>query len=462
MQVNLSLIKIKPDRQRKNLGDLSELKASLAQVGLINPIVVEPAEEPGYFYLLAGERRFTAWKEGHAEGLLPDFIEARLMSELDEPTRQLIELEENVKRKDLTWQEQVLAVAKLYKLKNFETALQAAPYFGIDNTYLSRMLQVANSFSNEKVANAPTFSSAYSIVTRDNARAIDSMSMELNSFFKGITNEPEIKEPTYQGTTSSVEQSTPVVESKPEEPAEPKSHPWKIIQGNFLEWVQNYKGKPFDLLHLDFPYGIDHDRSQQGNTASYGTYEDSEDVYKNLITGFLENQDKFIADKAHCICWLSLRYLEWTKEIFAKNGWSCHMQPLIWHKSDNKGIIADTQCGFRNVCEYALFFNKGRKKVVKNISNLIANPTTKRFHASEKPLPVLKYFFSGLCDNYSRVLDPTCGSGTAIMAAEWFNAEEALGIELDPDFATKANEWLELERSRKDEVNIQLDLEDLL
>ena len=61
MQIDINLIKIKPNRQRKDLGDLSELKGSLLQVGLINPIVVEPAEDPGYFYLLAGERRFPSW-----------------------------------------------------------------------------------------------------------------------------------------------------------------------------------------------------------------------------------------------------------------------------------------------------------------------------------------------------------------------------------------------------------------
>lgn len=442
----LDHIKVKPDRQRKDLGSLDELKASIQQVGtLINPIVVEARQDlPGHFWLIAGERRFTAWSELYAAGLIHPEIPVTIWSDLDEPTRQLIELEENIKRKDLTWQEHVQATAKLYALKGFQNYQEAAPYFGVAPSTLSYTMQLAANMDNPKVAEAPTIQSAHSIVKRDNARALDNLSMEVASFFKNeIQQEEKKNETTEQTATGSTGQISQPVRTEQTESSE---SPYRIQQGDFIEFAQSYSGKPFDLIHLDFPYGINHDRSQQGNTASYGTYEDSEDIYKTLVNALLQHQDTLIAEKAHCICWLSWRFADWTKEAFQRAGWSCHMQPLVWHKSDNKGIIADVQCGFRNVGEYALFFNRGRKAVVKNISNIYSGPTTKRFHASEKPLPMLKHFFSGLCDHYSRVLDPTCGSGTAIMAAEFYGAETALGLELNPEFAKQAQEWLELER----------------
>ena len=102
--------------------------------------------------------------------------------------------------------------------------------------------------------------------------------------------------------------------------------------------------------------------------------------------------------------------------------------------------------------------NRGRRPVIKNISNIFPHPTTKRFHASEKPLPVLEQLFSALCDEHSRVLDPTCGSGTSIQTALKFNAEEALGIELDADFAQKAQEWL-LEAQREADLYKNIKLE---
>lgn len=457
-------IKIRPERQRKDLGNLEELKQSILQVGLLNPIVVELVD--GQYWLIAGERRYTAWTQLQSEGRISSSEPIRVteLSELDEPTKQLIELEENIKRKDLTWQEQVQAIAKLYSLKGFTSAQEAEPFFGLSSSAISKALQISSAMKNPKVAEAPTMSNAYSIVTRENARALDNMSMEINNFFKSTLTE---EKPNDNGIRGSTQENPTALFTGQEIPAgveqnssrsEGESKPvYRIEQANFLQFARNYQGKPFDLVHLDLPYGINHDRSQQGNTASFGTYEDTEDIYKTLVRTFLENQDKLVAEKAHCICWLSLRFEEWTKKAFAEAGWACHMQPLIWHKSDNKGIIADVQCGFRNVCEYALFFNRGRKAVVKNISNLYSGPTTKRFHASEKPLPMLKYFFSGLCDHYSRVLDPTCGSGTAIMAAQYYGAEEALGLELDQSFAEKAQEWLKLEQSRQESLDLDLE-----
>ena len=169
----------------------------------------------------------------------------------------------------------------------------------------------------------------------------------------------------------------------------------------------------------------------------------------NLIQTLLKHKDQLIAPSAHVVVWLSLRYEEWTKQEFAKHGFTWNMQPFIWFKKDNKGIIADKDCGLRNVGEYALIFNRGRRKVCKNISNIFPWQTTKKFHASEKPGPMLDYLFSGLADETSRVLDPTCGSGTAIHAAMHANTELALGLELDQGFAEKAKEWLELEKKTK-------------
>ncbi len=65
--VNLSVEKVsikKNFNPRTDLGDLSELKANLRQHGVLNPITV-CATKPGAdtYYVIAGARRFTAWKE---------------------------------------------------------------------------------------------------------------------------------------------------------------------------------------------------------------------------------------------------------------------------------------------------------------------------------------------------------------------------------------------------------------
>jgi DNA modification methylase len=63
---------------------------------------------------------------------------------------------------------------------------------------------------------------------------------------------------------------------------------------------------------------------------------------------------------------------------------------------------------------------------------------------SEKPMPVLEHFFRMIIDETSLVLDPTCGSGNAIKAAEAAGANWATGLELSPDYAEGARQNLGL------------------
>ena len=79
------------------------------------------------------------------------------------------------------------------------------------------------------------------------------------------------------------------------------------------------------------------------------------------------------------------------------------------------------------------------------VANCISAPTNKAttIHQSEKPIPVLNHFFQMFCDSTTRVLDPTCGSGTSIRAADGMGVEAALGIELDELYAQAAQKQLQ-------------------
>jgi DNA modification methylase len=58
---------------------------------------------------------------------------------------------------------------------------------------------------------------------------------------------------------------------------------------------------------------------------------------------------------------------------------------------------------------------------------------------SIKPEPVLREFFRMFVDEFTTMLDPTCGSGTALRAAEGLGAKRVLGIEIDKEFVDRAN-----------------------
>src|SRR5205085_8334217 len=89
-----------PDQPRVEIGDLTELTASIREKGVLEPLLVKPAREPGRWMIIAGERR---WRASKAAGLREvPCIEM----DVDDRAVAEIALIENMQRKDLTpWEE---------------------------------------------------------------------------------------------------------------------------------------------------------------------------------------------------------------------------------------------------------------------------------------------------------------------------------------------------------------------
>lgn len=89
-----------PEQPRVEIGDLTELTASISEKGVLEPLLVKPAREPGRWMIIAGERR---WRASRAAGLREvPCIEM----DVDDRAVAEIALIENMQRKDLTpWEE---------------------------------------------------------------------------------------------------------------------------------------------------------------------------------------------------------------------------------------------------------------------------------------------------------------------------------------------------------------------
>jgi len=94
------------ERARKDMGDINELRNSIARNGLIHPVVVDDK-----YNLLAGERRLRALKE------LGWKVPIRLLSDLGPLEKLEVELEENLRRKEFTWPEEVALKARIDAVK---------------------------------------------------------------------------------------------------------------------------------------------------------------------------------------------------------------------------------------------------------------------------------------------------------------------------------------------------------
>lgn len=89
-----------PEQPRTEFGDLTELTASIAEKGVLEPLLVKPSRSTGRWMIIAGERR---WRAARQAGLREvPCVEM----EVDEGTVAEIALIENMQRKDLTvWEE---------------------------------------------------------------------------------------------------------------------------------------------------------------------------------------------------------------------------------------------------------------------------------------------------------------------------------------------------------------------
>src|SRR5437879_949357 len=97
-----------PLNPRSDLGDLGELAASIASLGIVQPLTVRPAEE-GRYVLVAGERR---WAAALAAGLkeVPAIVR-----EMDDKEALEIALVENCQRRDLNPTDEAGAYHRLIK-----------------------------------------------------------------------------------------------------------------------------------------------------------------------------------------------------------------------------------------------------------------------------------------------------------------------------------------------------------
>lgn len=415
------------------------LLESIKARGVLNAIIVKDD-----FILVAGERRLEASRELG----LPD-IPVRFLSDCSSDERELIELDENLRRLDLPWKDEVLAVARFHELHCKQdpawTYDQTSDLIG-GSSQVRYCVRVARDIDSPRIAQAAGVRAAYNILSRiDDRAAADAVSDIIDASVEVFGSARDSGEPTPLAKAPDAEGGGAAsVASVPPPPSAPES----ILCADFVEWSKTYSGPTFNLLHCDFPYGIDVFAGAQGRAQSGGQtyYSDGEETYRALIEALCSAMPRLLAHSAHMIFWLSSDIeLQWrTLEMFRALAPQLTFlsKPLIWHKTDNIGVLQDPQRGPRHVYETALIASVEDRRIIRATSDVYGSPTDKTHHPSTKPEPMLRYFFQMFVDEHTRLLDPTCGGGSALRAAESLGADSVLGLERDPLHAEAAKSAL--------------------
>jgi ParB family chromosome partitioning protein len=419
VEVPIKSIRLHRNRQRKDFKGISELADSINRNGLMHPIIIDRQN-----FLVAGERRLKAHKE-----LGREVIQVHYLDQLDSFEARAIELEENIKRVDLSWKESCLATADYHALRVKAdpewTKAKTAEAIGLSPQHVSRLLSVAVGLieKDEAVTRAAKRS-----IDRKRKRALDTelSRIDIAATIKDDPS-PEAKARAKEGLMEMVGKTAP--------------SETVAVQADFLEWAKSYDGHKFNFVHCDFPYGVKYGTTTYGGSATWPKYGDDPALFAALLECLISNQDRIFLKSAHFMFWFSMNYYTEVLCSFKDAGFRVNPFPLIWAK--DKGLIPDHRREGRRVYETAIFGSLGDRKVLLSAPNLIYNQVKKTTHISEKPMPVLEHFFRMFVDEHSYVFDPTCGSGNALAVAKKLGAKHLLGLDIEAEHVKSTNMLVE-------------------
>ena len=399
-------------RQKLDPKEIAALADSIKQSGLLQPILVTESGD-----LIAGLRRLEAWKTLYPDEPIP----THTFNPETDSDQLRAEFAENHQRSNFTWQETAVAISRYHELLG-GTVTKTAEALSLTKAWISINLTVHKKL--EEVSHLDSLKTAYNLISRGAERQQQAADSSIIHQLRASLKE------------------TPPEENLPEKPPEgvKKAH-LELLQEDFLSWAPAYSGVPFNLLHCDFPYGLEmHNAGSSAATFDQGGYLDSFDTYVALLECLKANQDRFLEPNAHIVFWFSPKHWYYTQNVLSRElGWNVAPFPLIWNRG-NSGIAPNTQRDFRRTYETAFFCTRGDRKLVRTGPSVVNWCVERDYHPSQKPVTVLGGFFCRLVDKSTRFLDPTCGSASALIAARAFGAQQVLGLESNEIFLAKAKQ----------------------
>jgi ParB/RepB/Spo0J family partition protein len=134
--LNLADLAPHPDNPRTSLGDLTELTRSIRSHGILQPLVVLPADEQGMYRIIAGHRRHAAGLKAELTDV-PAVIRPMTATEVIEAM-----LSENVNRDGLTIAEEVRAIERLMSLDSGLTPAKLCKRIGRSQSWVRARMAV--------------------------------------------------------------------------------------------------------------------------------------------------------------------------------------------------------------------------------------------------------------------------------------------------------------------------------
>lgn len=245
----------------------------------------------------------------------------------------------------------------------------------------------------------------------------------------------------------------------------------------YRDHFQNYKGYQIpkaQLIIADIPYNLGN-YAYASNPAWYKDGDNKNGESHLAGTEFFDTDKDFRVKEFMHFCSTMLKkepkeknsapcmivFCEFEQQFFlidlAKQYGLNKYINLVFRKNFSAQVLKANMKVVGN-CEYGLILYRDKLPKFRNNGKMIFNcfdwprdNESEKIHPTQKPVELLKTLIEIFTDEGDVVIDPVAGSGSTLIAAERLN-RKAYGFEIKKEFFTKANQWLNEERTARKEI----------
>ncbi len=425
--VHIDNIIVPEGRTREDFGNIDDLAYSIAQEGIISPLAVMDNDD-GTYTLLGGERRHKACIKAE----IVDIPIRIYDNNLDEYDMKLIELSENIYRKDFTWQEEVDLKTAVHELHILKFGVKETTRKGEPEEVGWSLTDTAN-FLNE-------------------SKGLLSMDINLSKQLKQIPELKECKNKNEARKLVNAIQATMVEEEIAHRitqrnikgsgnDAKRKLMDNYIVHDFFLG-VKDVPDNSVHIVEIDPPYAINLKdiKKHEGviNEASYYN-EVPEGDYIPFMMNTIQEAYRVLSHDGWLILWFGQHpWFPIMYEILTKIGFKTRMITGIWKKGSGQTM----QPSMYLANDYEMFFYARKdggtisKQGRGNIFDFPPVASAKKSHMTERPIELIEEIFKTFGWTGCRVMVPFLGSGNSLLAAHNLGMD-CFGYELSPEYKNK-------------------------
>lgn len=431
------------DRYREDYGNLNELAMDIKESGLIHSILlldksevdddeledIQTNDKP--YLLLAGGRRFTAWKQFHEDLKLGDEIPSKITDKvLSYYEIRKIELMENISRKDLNWQEKSRMTKELHDMEQKKKGKKVKSSEGGHG--LKETAEMTGK-SKSTVKNEIDLASALEEIPElagiknktDALKTLREMHKNDKAERKAKRARKEIEEKGIGGVKKEIMDS--------------------FIHGDFFERAKRLNANSFDLIEIDPPYGIDlgsKKKKAKHKTLTYNEVPAAE--YEHFITKTLHHAKRLVKPNGWLVLWYAISpWHDMMVDLVRDAGFKTNGLPALWVKQSGQTLRPKHY--FASCYEpfiYARASEDSRLNKGGSANYLIHKsvPSQQKWHPTQRPVPLMEDVISRFIQD-GKVLVPFAGSGVTIRTA-YKMGMKSVGFDTDENAKNKHDAYV--------------------